>query len=72
MSPRPLRCACRAYEEAMKGVRNLMLMRTDHDGLLFVAELSNGGKSPKMDHLVCFLPGAPGCPCATANCWLSP
>ena len=51
----------------MRGVRNLMLMRTDHDGLLFVAELSNGGKSPKMDHLVCFLPGVPSCPCETAE-----
>ena len=34
-----------------------MLMRTDQDGLLFVGELSHGNKVPKMDHLVCFLPG---------------
>lgn len=32
-------------------------MRTDQDGLLFVGELSHGNKVPKMDHLVCFLPG---------------
>jgi hypothetical protein len=48
---------CRGYEEAMRGVRNQMLMRTDQDGLLFVGELSNGQAVPKMDHLVCFLPG---------------
>ena len=32
-------------------------MRTDQDGLLFVGELNNGARQPKMDHLVCFLPG---------------
>ena len=36
-----------------------MLMRTDKDGLLFVGELNTGHAVPKMDHLVCFLPGAP-------------
>ena len=41
----------------MRGMRNRMLMRTDQDGLLFVGELNNGGSVPKMDHLVCFLPG---------------
>ena len=47
----------RGYEEAMQGVRSRMLMRTDKDGLLFVGELGNTGPVPKMDHLVCFLPG---------------
>ena len=54
-------CHCRliyrGYQEAMRGVRNRMLMRTDQDGLLFVGELSHSNKVPKMDHLVCFLPG---------------
>ena len=41
----------------MRGVRDRMLMRTDKDGLLFVGELNTGHTVPKMDHLVCFLPG---------------
>lgn len=41
----------------MTGVRKHMLLRTDQDGLLFVAELGNNGAFAKMDHLVCFLPG---------------
>jgi len=49
---------CRGYKEAMRGVRDRMLIRTDQDGLLFVGELNRGHAVPKMDHLVCFLPGA--------------
>lgn len=48
------------YEEAMKGVRNLLVQKSIPNGLVFVGELPygrNGGFSPKMDHLVCFLPG---------------
>ena len=50
---------CRGYMQAMKGLRKHLLMRTDHDGLLFVGEIGRhgSGKTPKMDHLVCFLPG---------------
>uniref|UniRef100_A0A1D1XZ94 alpha-1,2-Mannosidase n=1 Tax=Anthurium amnicola TaxID=1678845 RepID=A0A1D1XZ94_9ARAE len=48
------------YEEAMKGVRNLLVRKSIPKGLIFVGELPDGSKgsfSPKMDHLVCFLPG---------------
>lgn len=48
------------YIEAMKGVRNRLVRRSVPNRLVFVGELpygSNGGFSPKMDHLVCFLPG---------------
>ncbi|KAM7255877.1 hypothetical protein ACFE04_011618 [Oxalis oulophora] len=48
------------YEEAMKGVKHLLVKKSIPNGLVFVGELpygSNGGFSSKMDHLVCFLPG---------------
>ncbi|KAK8546827.1 hypothetical protein V6N13_093869 [Hibiscus sabdariffa] len=48
------------YEEAMRGVRHLLVQKTIPNELVFVGELpwgSNGTFSPKMDHLVCFLPG---------------
>ncbi|XP_002519694.2 mannosyl-oligosaccharide 1,2-alpha-mannosidase MNS3 [Ricinus communis] len=48
------------YEEAMKGVRHLLVQKSLPNGLVFVGELPygpNGSFSPKMDHLVCFLPG---------------
>lgn len=48
------------YEEAMKGVRHLLVRKSIPNGLVFVGELpfgSGGDFSPKMDHLVCFLPG---------------
>ncbi|XP_030470743.1 mannosyl-oligosaccharide 1,2-alpha-mannosidase MNS3 [Syzygium oleosum] len=48
------------YSEAMKGVRNRLVRKSVPNGLVFVGELpygSNGAFSPKMDHLVCFLPG---------------
>ncbi|EXC29366.1 Mannosyl-oligosaccharide 1,2-alpha-mannosidase MNS3 [Morus notabilis] len=48
------------YEEAMKGVKHLLVRRSIPKGLVFVGELPYGPKgefSPKMDHLVCFLPG---------------
>ncbi|XP_044461596.1 mannosyl-oligosaccharide 1,2-alpha-mannosidase MNS3-like [Mangifera indica] len=48
------------YEEAMKGVRHLLVRKSIPSGLVFVGELpygSGGSFSPKMDHLVCFLPG---------------
>ncbi len=54
---------CREYKRAMRGVRARLLDRSAAEGLLFVAELNadaKGGeriKTPKMDHLVCFLPG---------------
>ncbi|KAK6932214.1 Glycoside hydrolase family 47, partial [Dillenia turbinata] len=48
------------YQEAMKGVRNLLVRKSIPNGLVFVGELPSGRRgafSPKMDHLVCFLPG---------------
>ncbi|PQQ20422.1 hypothetical protein Pyn_32703 [Prunus yedoensis var. nudiflora] len=44
----------------MKGVRHLLVRKSIPNGLVFVGELpygSEGSFSPKMDHLVCFLPG---------------
>ncbi|OAY66610.1 Mannosyl-oligosaccharide 1,2-alpha-mannosidase MNS3 [Ananas comosus] len=49
------------YTEAMRGVRHLLVRKSIPKGLVFVGELPYGSKgafSPKMDHLVCFLPGA--------------
>lgn len=43
------------YEEAMKGVRHLLVRKSIPSGLVFVGELpygSGGSFSPKMDHLV--------------------
>lgn len=48
------------YEEAMKGVKHLLVRKSIPSGLIFVGELPYGASgefSPKMDHLVCFLPG---------------
>ncbi|MBA0569261.1 hypothetical protein Golob_006702, partial [Gossypium lobatum] len=44
------------YEEAMRGVRHLLVQKTIPNELVFVGELPGGSKgsfSPKMDHLVC-------------------
>ena len=46
----------------MGGVRHRLLARTAPEaqgGLLYVGELHSDSLLPKMDHLVCFLPG--GC-----------
>lgn len=52
------------YVHAMQSLRKRMLKRTNilpgrqHDiGFLFVSEMEGETMSPKMDHLVCFLPG---------------
>uniref|UniRef100_A0A8C5NC28 alpha-1,2-Mannosidase n=1 Tax=Gouania willdenowi TaxID=441366 RepID=A0A8C5NC28_GOUWI len=45
------------YLQAMEGVKKNMLQKSSPNGLTFVGELSHGQFSPKMDHLVCFLPG---------------
>ncbi|KAK1279710.1 Mannosyl-oligosaccharide 1,2-alpha-mannosidase MNS3 [Acorus gramineus] len=57
---RHLRYLYDMYEEAMKGVKHLLVRKSLPKGLVFVGELpygSSGAFSPKMDHLVCFLPG---------------
>ncbi|XP_036385497.1 endoplasmic reticulum mannosyl-oligosaccharide 1,2-alpha-mannosidase [Megalops cyprinoides] len=45
------------YVQAIEGVKKNLLRQTVPMKLTFVGELSNGRFSPKMDHLVCFLPG---------------
>ena len=49
------------WEEALAGIQKHLVTTTKHSNLQIVAELEKGigGKlSPKMDHLVCFLPGS--------------
>lgn len=48
------------YNEAMTGMKNNIIHKSHPSHLTYVAELPTGvgGKtSPKMDHLVCFVPG---------------
>ncbi|KAI1079997.1 glycoside hydrolase family 47 protein [Whalleya microplaca] len=48
------------WEEALDGIRKHLITTTSESQLKFVAELPQGiggPLSPKMDHLVCFLPG---------------
>ncbi|XP_040180391.1 endoplasmic reticulum mannosyl-oligosaccharide 1,2-alpha-mannosidase isoform X2 [Rana temporaria] len=45
------------YMQAIEGVKKNLLRKSQPSGLTFVGELSHGHFSPKMDHLVCFLPG---------------
>lgn len=49
------------WEEALEGIQKHLLITTKHSNLQFIAELPQGiggSRSPKMDHLVCFLPGS--------------
>ncbi|KAF2645607.1 mannosyl-oligosaccharide 1,2-alpha-mannosidase [Massarina eburnea CBS 473.64] len=49
------------WEEALAGIQKHLIIPTKHAKLTIVAELPNGIGgilSPKMDHLVCFLPGS--------------
>lgn len=48
------------WNEAMAGIRKHLIVRAQYSGLKIVAELPHGVGgpiSPKMNHLVCFLPG---------------
>ncbi len=47
------------YLDAVDGMKNLLVQRTKISNLTFIGELENNGKvfKPKMDHLVCYLPG---------------
>ncbi|KAL0979591.1 hypothetical protein UPYG_G00187000 [Umbra pygmaea] len=45
------------YLHALEGVKKNLLKKSSPSSLTFVGELSHGQFSPKMDHLVCFLPG---------------
>lgn len=49
------------WEQALAGIQKHLITTTQHSNLKFVAELPNGiggPLSPKMDHLVCFLPSS--------------
>ncbi|KAG8545997.1 hypothetical protein GDO81_019934 [Engystomops pustulosus] len=45
------------YMQAIEGVKKNLLRKSEPNKLTFIGELSHGHFSPKMDHLVCFLPG---------------
>ncbi|CAN2390284.1 trimming of terminal mannose on B branch [Pristimantis euphronides] len=45
------------YIQAIEGVKKTLLRKSEPSRLTFVGEFSHGHFSPKMDHLVCFLPG---------------
>ncbi|XP_069842074.1 endoplasmic reticulum mannosyl-oligosaccharide 1,2-alpha-mannosidase [Dendropsophus ebraccatus] len=45
------------YIQAIEGVKKNLIRKSEPNKLTFVGELSHGHFSPKMDHLVCFLPG---------------
>ncbi|XP_077594080.1 endoplasmic reticulum mannosyl-oligosaccharide 1,2-alpha-mannosidase [Stigmatopora nigra] len=45
------------YIEAINGVKKHLVRQTGPHKLTFVGELSHNRFNPKMDHLVCFLPG---------------
>ncbi|CAL8279519.1 unnamed protein product [Merluccius merluccius] len=45
------------YLHALEGVKKHLLRRSGPKKLTFVGELSQNRFNPKMDHLVCFLPG---------------
>ncbi|XP_016067264.1 PREDICTED: endoplasmic reticulum mannosyl-oligosaccharide 1,2-alpha-mannosidase [Miniopterus natalensis] len=46
------------YLEAIEGIKRHLLRKSEPSKLTFVGELTHGRFSAKMDHLVCFLPGA--------------
>uniref|UniRef100_UPI00398EBCF9 endoplasmic reticulum mannosyl-oligosaccharide 1,2-alpha-mannosidase-like isoform X2 n=1 Tax=Pristiophorus japonicus TaxID=55135 RepID=UPI00398EBCF9 len=45
------------YLQAIEGVKKNLIRKSEPSKLTFVGELSHNQFSPKMDHLVCFLPG---------------
>uniref|UniRef100_A0A4W6EXX6 alpha-1,2-Mannosidase n=1 Tax=Lates calcarifer TaxID=8187 RepID=A0A4W6EXX6_LATCA len=45
------------YLQAVEGVKKHLVKQTGPSRLTFVGELSHNRFNPKMDHLVCFLPG---------------
>jgi len=47
----------RDFQEAMEGVKKHLFGRTQPNNYLFIGEKIGNRFSPKMDHLVCFLPG---------------
>ncbi len=55
------------YTDTMRDVRDKLLQRSAQNGLLYIAELDSGVLHPKMDHLVCFMPGERG---LRRGCWV--
>ncbi|KAK9500040.1 hypothetical protein O3M35_001382 [Rhynocoris fuscipes] len=47
------------YLEAVEGIKKHLVKQTPNSKLLFIGELKGGSRDfvPKMDHLVCYLPG---------------
>nr|XP_020470805.1 endoplasmic reticulum mannosyl-oligosaccharide 1,2-alpha-mannosidase-like [Monopterus albus]XP_020470806.1 endoplasmic reticulum mannosyl-oligosaccharide 1,2-alpha-mannosidase-like [Monopterus albus]XP_020470807.1 endoplasmic reticulum mannosyl-oligosaccharide 1,2-alpha-mannosidase-like [Monopterus albus] len=45
------------YLQAIEGVKKHLVRKTGPSRLTFIGELSHNRFNPKMDHLVCFLPG---------------
>ena len=45
------------FKDAMAGVRKHLMKRTAKSNFLIVGEKVGSSFKPKMDHLVCFLPG---------------
>jgi mannosyl-oligosaccharide alpha-1,2-mannosidase len=46
------------YDKAMDGVMDKLLLASDVTGLAFLADWNGRHNNRKMDHLVCFMPGA--------------
>jgi hypothetical protein len=47
----------REYMTAVDGISSKLVGKSKPNGLVFIGELVNGKLEPKMDHLVCFVPG---------------
>ncbi|DBA02142.1 TPA: hypothetical protein N0F65_004777 [Lagenidium giganteum] len=45
------------YLIAVEGIKAKLVAKSEPNGLVFIGELVNGKLDPKMDHLVCFVPG---------------
>uniref|UniRef100_K3WLS3 alpha-1,2-Mannosidase n=1 Tax=Globisporangium ultimum (strain ATCC 200006 / CBS 805.95 / DAOM BR144) TaxID=431595 RepID=K3WLS3_GLOUD len=45
------------YIVAVNGIMDQLVAKSKPSGLVFIGELVDGHLSPKMDHLVCFVPG---------------
>ncbi|GLD96502.1 hypothetical protein PINS_up005185 [Pythium insidiosum] len=45
------------YLTAVRGIQSQLVAKSKPSGLVFIGEWENGRLSPKMDHLVCFVPG---------------
>ena len=46
------------YDKAMDGVMDYLLLASDPSGLAFLGDYNGRSTTRKMDHLVCFMPGA--------------